>query len=112
MVYICAQWYLTATPWTVAHQASLSMGFSSQEYWSELPFPSPGDFPNPGIKPESLSLQVDSLLLSHLGCPSGPQFEGNCDCSSWVNFKPDLPHVPPLHLCDITWEIAAPAPAG
>ena len=45
------------------------MGFSSQEYWSELPFPSPGDFPNPGVKSESLSLQVDSLLLSHLGCP-------------------------------------------
>ena len=38
-----------ATPWTVAHQAPLSTGFSRQEYWSGLPFPSPGDFPNPGI---------------------------------------------------------------
>ena len=40
-----------ATPWTVAHSAPLSMGFSRQEYWNGLPFPSPGDFPNPGIKP-------------------------------------------------------------
>ena len=41
---------LFATPWTVAHQAPLSMGFSRQEYWSGLPFPSPGDLPDPGIK--------------------------------------------------------------
>ena len=45
-----------ATPWTVACQASLSTGFSRQEYWSELPFPSPGDLPNPGIKPTYLTL--------------------------------------------------------
>ena len=53
----------------IAHQAPLSMGYSRQEYWSALPFPPPGDLPNPGIEPESLSsaLQVDSLLLSHLG---------------------------------------------
>ena len=44
---------LFAIPWTVAYQASLSMGFSRQEYWSELPFPSPGDLPDPGIKPRS-----------------------------------------------------------
>ena len=43
----------SATPWTVALQAPLSMGFSRQEYWSGLPFPSPGDLPNPGIKPKS-----------------------------------------------------------
>ena len=42
-----------ATPWTVAHQAPLSMGFSRQEYWSRLPFPPPGDLPNPGIKSTS-----------------------------------------------------------
>ena len=42
-----------ANPWTVACQAPLSMGFSRQEYWSGLPFPSPGDFPNPGIEPAS-----------------------------------------------------------
>ena len=53
---------LFATPWTVAHQAPLSMGFSRQEYWSRLLFPSPGDLPNPGIKPRSPTLQADSLL--------------------------------------------------
>ena len=52
---------LFATPWTVVHQAPLSMGFSRQEYWSGLPFPSPGDLPNPGIKPRSPALQADSL---------------------------------------------------
>ena len=54
---------LFATPWTVAYQASLSMGFSRQEYWSGLPFPSPGDLPEPGIEPTSPALQADSLLL-------------------------------------------------
>ena len=49
------------TPWTVAHQAPLSMGFPSQQYWNELPFPSPGDLPDPGIEPWSLVLQADSL---------------------------------------------------
>ena len=43
---------LSATPWTIAHQAPLSMEFSRQEYWSGLPFPTPGDLSNPGIKPE------------------------------------------------------------
>ena len=52
---------LFATPWTVAHQAPPSMGFSRQEYWSGLPFPSPGDFPNPGIEPRSPALQADAL---------------------------------------------------
>ena len=45
-----------ATPWIVAHQAPLSMGFPRQEYWSRLPFPSPGDLPDPGIKPTSPAL--------------------------------------------------------
>ena len=52
-----------------AHQAPLSMGFPRQEYWSELPFPSPGDVPNPGIKLMSPPLQVNSLPLNHLGSP-------------------------------------------
>ena len=52
---------LFATPWTVAYQASPSMGFSRQEYWSGLLFPSPGDLPNPGIEPRSLALQTDTL---------------------------------------------------
>ena len=70
---------LFVTPWTVAHQAPLSMGFSRQEYWSGLPFPSPGDLPNPEIEPRSpvrrfftteppgepITLTMLLLLLSH-----------------------------------------------
>ena len=56
---------LFATPWTVAHQAALSMEFSRQEYWRVLPFLSPRDLPNPGIKPRSPALQV-RYQLSHL----------------------------------------------
>ena len=53
--------------WTVAHQAPMSMGFSKQEYWSGLPFPPPGDLPDPGIKPAVPALQADSLLLESPG---------------------------------------------
>ena len=59
----------SATPGTVARQAPLSMEFSRQEYWSGLPCPPPGDLPNPGIKPMSPALQVDSLPLSYYGSP-------------------------------------------
>ena len=52
---------LFVIPWTVACQASPSMGFSRQEYWSGLPFPSPGDLPDPEIEPQSPALQADSL---------------------------------------------------
>ena len=54
-------------PMAVVHRAPLSMGFSRQEYWSGLPFPSPGDLPDPGIVPGSSVLQVGSLPLYHLG---------------------------------------------
>ena len=53
--------------WTVARQAPLSMGFPRQEYWSGLLFPSLGDLPDPGIKPKSPALQMNSLPLSQLG---------------------------------------------
>ena len=53
---------LFATPWSVARQAPPSMGFSRQEYWSGLPFPSPGNLPDPGIEPGSPALQADALL--------------------------------------------------
>ena len=62
--------------WTVAHQASLPMGFFWQEYWSGLPLPSPGDLPDPGIKPESPvspALQVDALPAEPLGKPFFPE---------------------------------------
>ena len=50
-----------ATPWAIAFQVPLSMGFPRQEYWSGLPFTSPGDLPNPGNEPGSPALQADSL---------------------------------------------------
>ena len=50
-----------ATPWTVAYQAPPSMGFPRQECWNGLPFPSPGDLPDPGIEPRSPALQADAL---------------------------------------------------
>ena len=52
----------SVTPWTMALQAPLSVGFSKQEHWSGLPFPPPGDLPDPGIEPGSPALQADSLL--------------------------------------------------
>ena len=52
---------LFVIPWTVAHWAPLSMEFFMQEYWSGLPFPSPGDLPDPGIEPGSPALQADAL---------------------------------------------------
>ena len=61
---------LFATPWTAAYQAPPSMGFSRQEYWSGLLFPSPGDLPDPGIEPRSLALQADALTSEPPGKPS------------------------------------------
>ena len=58
---LCAK-SLQLTPWTVARQAPLSMGFSRQEYWSELPRSHPGDIPDPAIEPRSPALQADALL--------------------------------------------------
>ena len=52
---------LFGTPWTVAHQAPRSMGFSRHEYWSGVPLPPPGDLPGPGIEPRSPALQADAL---------------------------------------------------
>ena len=63
--------WLFVTPWTVAHQAPLSMGFSRQKYWSRLPIPTPGDFPDPGIKPTSLVSCTSGAFFttSHRGSP-------------------------------------------
>ena len=60
---------LFATPWTVAYQAPPSMGFSRQEYWSGLPLPSPGDFPDLGIEPGSPTFQTDALTSELPGKP-------------------------------------------
>ena len=79
---LVAQSCLTlATPWTVAGQAPLSVGFSRQEYWSGLPFPSPGNHPNPGIEPRSPVLQADSLSTELQEKPWLVGIPGN---SMWV----------------------------
>ena len=75
---------LFETPRTIAYQAPLSMGFTRQEYWDELRFLSPGDLPDPGIKPESPALQADSLLLSYHGSPSKPL------ANLWVSLVPQM----------------------
>ena len=69
MKEVAFQIWLFATPWTVAHQAPLSMGFSRQEYWSGLPFPSPGYLPDPGIEPRSPTLEADALTSEPPGKP-------------------------------------------
>ena len=65
VMYGCESWNIkkadSVIPWTIVYQASLSMGFSRQEYWSGLPFPSPGDLPDPGIEPRSPALQAEAL---------------------------------------------------
>ena len=67
---------LFVTPWTIACQAPLSMGFSRQEYWSGLTFPSPGDLPNPGNEPRSPALQADALSSEPPGKP--PEVGDSC----------------------------------
>ena len=67
---------LLAIPWTATHQAPLSMGFSRQGYWSGLPFPSPGYFPDPGIEPRSPALQEDTLTSEPPGNDIGEDAEG------------------------------------
>ena len=60
---------LFVTPWTIAYQTALSMGFSRQESWSGLPFPSPGDLSDPGIEPRFPALEADALTSEPPGKP-------------------------------------------
>ena len=77
---------LFATQWTVFYQASPSMGFSRQEYWSGLPFPSPGDLPDPRIEPVSPALEADALTFEppgkHLVSKSCPILSDPIHCST------------------------------
>ena len=70
MVLSLSRVRLFVTPWTAVHQAPLSLGFSRQEYWRGLPFPSPGDLSNPGIEPGSPALQAGSLPTELQGKPN------------------------------------------
>ena len=82
---------LSATPWTVAHQAPPSMEFSRQEYWSGLPFPSPGDLPNLGVEPRSPVLRTDAFPSEppgnpfHLESPCNQQFYLAVLRTQWTN---------------------------
>ena len=82
-VSVLSRVQLFATPWTVAHQAPLSVGFPRQEYWSGLPFPPPGDLPA-GIKPGSPALQADTL-------PSKPTREAQVKKAKFRLFNPSEP---------------------
>ena len=81
-------------PWTVAYQAPLSMEFSRQEYWSGLPFPSPGDFPNPGIEPRSHALRADAL-------PSEPPGKPRAVWRFFKKLEIELPYHPAVPLLGI-----------
>ena len=87
--------WLFVPPWTVAHQAPLSIEFSRQEYWSGLPFPSPGDVPNPGIELGSPALQAVSLLSEPSGKPKQQCKSAIIICTSALSIVP-LPS--PSHL--------------
>ena len=77
--------WLGVTLWNVACQAPRSMGFSRQEYWSELPCSSPGDLPDPGIELRSPALQADSLLSEPLGKPY--MQNTSCEMLDWMNHR-------------------------
>ena len=86
-----------AITWTIADLAPLPMGFSRQEHWSGLPFPSPGDLPSPGIEPRSPAMQADYLLSEPPGKPAN--FNTNWQLSStsthiksWAATVADLQH--------------------
>ena len=84
-VLSCVQFF--AIPWTVAHQAPLSMEFSRQGYWSGVPFPSPGNLPDPEIETRPLALQVDSLPSEPQGkspdLKAGSSRKENCSMQIW-----------------------------
>ena len=92
--------WLFATPWTVAHQAPPSMGFSRQEYWSGLPFPS-GNLPNPGIELRSPAFQADALT-------SEPP--GNLDLYSYLFLKMRVKSLSCVRLFATSWTVAHQAP--
>ena len=100
--------WLFATRWTVAYQAPLSMGFSRQEYWSGLLFPSPGGLPNPGIKPRSPTLEGDTLTSEP---PGGTIIiKSNPIPTVWVTHK--LENNNTKEVLAVLWRIWAPYQAS
>ena len=96
----------SAIPWTVAYQTPLSMEFSRQESWSGLPFPSPGDLPNPGIEPRSPGFQADTLLSELPGGPSYPAIYLGPNYGGGNEDDGDLPQK--IYACTAT--LSAPNP--
>ena len=78
---------LFATPWTVAYQPPLSIGFSRQEYWSVVPLPSPGHLPDPGIEPRSSALQADALPSEPPGMSGGTNWESSLETYTWPRVR-------------------------
>ena len=97
-ILVASHIQLFATPWTVAHQGSLSKKFSGQEYWSGLPFPSPENLPNPGMEPVSPASQVDSLPSE----PPGHRGEG-CSLLFWGPISSLRASVFPFPKVEIHW---------
>ena len=96
--------WLFAIPWTVAHQAPPSMGFSKQEYWSGLPYPSPGDLPDPGTEPGSPTLRTDALPSEPPGKPSLIRYWfANIFSHLWVVFSLFFPPKP-----QGLWDLSSP----
>ena len=100
--------WLFSTPWTLAHQAPLSMGFSRRQYWSGLPCPSPRDLPDSGAEPMSPALQVDSSSANPCGKPAHVRSYGSFRAKvvSGIKDPLDLPLVPfilspLLQLCQL-----------
>ena len=89
---MCAKWFhscpILCDPVDCSHQATLSMGFSRQEYWSELQFASPGDLSDPGIKPRSPVLQVDPLPSEP---PEKPILINHFLSTTWLSLNASLP---------------------
>jgi len=79
--------WLFVTPWTIAHQTPQFMGLCSQEYWSGLPFPSPGDLPDPGIEPVSLTSPTLAGRFFTLVSPQKPNYWGIVDLHFCIRFR-------------------------
>ena len=108
--------WIFVTPWTVAHQAPLSMGFSRQEYWSGLPFPPPGHLPNPGIEPMSLM----SPALAGRFFTTSAIWEARIKANVQVTHSSEIPVSWPLwsahaslprlktgnHCCSVAWNLS------
>ena len=103
-MYVCAQSCpaLSLTPWTVAHQAPLSMGFSRQEYWSRLPFPPPGDLLDPGIQPNLMHWQVNYHCTTWKVREGAQKLEfKQAPSQKWIN----NPIIVKIFICIEIWKL-------